>query len=202
MVWKGSTFVMINLLEFDLCTKLWNCVLLMRSSPHIPAAALSLLHVAQCMLWCACMCWHVRFSARIQSLFAWMLSFTTVSGNPWLLSSMSTTTGVCVNCYAFLLFIIFLNVENISVLWALTFQGLMNKILIWECFHQPISNRNYAGRRRKRRRSRILTPTYNCFETVIRRNFFHPCKGLSVVQCIDNAHVVYIMVFRKYKLCA
>jgi hypothetical protein len=65
--------------------------------PCVPAAALLLLHVAQCMLWCACMCWHVRFSARIRSLFAWMLSYTTVSGNPWLLSSMSTTTGVCAN---------------------------------------------------------------------------------------------------------
>jgi len=80
--------------------------------PCIPAAALSLLHVAQCMLWCACMYWHVRFSARIRSLFAWMLSYTTVSGNPWLLSSMSTTTGVCVNYHASSLLIIFLNVTE------------------------------------------------------------------------------------------
>ena len=70
-------------------------------SPHIPAAALSLLHVTRCMLWCACVYWHVRFSARIRSLFAWTLSYTTVSGNPWLLSSMSTTTGLCVNYHAF-----------------------------------------------------------------------------------------------------
>lgn len=69
--------------------------------PHIPAAALSLLHVTLCMLWCACVYWHVRSSARIRSLFAWMLSYTTVSGNPWLLSSMSTTTGLCVNYRAF-----------------------------------------------------------------------------------------------------
>lgn len=87
--------------------------------PHIPAAALSLMHVTGCMSWCACVYWHVRFSARIRSLFAWMLSYTTVSGNPWLLSSMSTTTGVCLNYCAFYLLIIFINIENICMLVSL-----------------------------------------------------------------------------------
>lgn len=93
--------VMRNLCSFHVYVNLEVFVSDTFGPPHIPAAALSLLHVTLCMLWCACVCWHVRFSARILSLFAWTLSYTTVSGNPWLLSSMSTTTGLCVNHHAF-----------------------------------------------------------------------------------------------------